>query len=129
EAMVNYARHMGAAFQITDDVLDYTSSAEAMGKNVGDDLAEGKPTLPLIYAMRHSTPEQAKMIETAIKTGGLDKLDDIIAVVKTSGALDYTVKKAEEESALAIKALEIVPESKYRKALESLAHLAVHRNS
>ena len=129
DTMVDYARHMGAAFQITDDVLDYTSSAEEMGKNVGDDLAEGKPTLPLIYAMQHGTPEQTKMIETAIRTGGLDKLDEIIAAVKSSGALDYTIKKAEEESALAIKALEIVPESKYRTALESLAVLAVHRSS
>ncbi len=129
DAMVDYARHMGAAFQITDDVLDYTSSAEEMGKNVGDDLAEGKPTLPLIYAMQHGTPEQTKMIETAIKTGGLEKLDEIIAAVKSSGALDYTIKKAEEESALAIKALDIVPESKYRTALESLANLAVHRSS
>jgi len=129
DTMVDYARHMGAAFQITDDVLDYTSSAEEMGKNVGDDLAEGKPTLPLIYAMQHGTPEQRKMIETAIETGGLDKLDEIIAAVKSSGALNYTINKAEEESALAIKALEIVPDSKYRTALESLAVLAVHRSS
>lgn len=129
DAMVDYARHMGAAFQITDDVLDYTSSAEEMGKNVGDDLAEGKPTLPLIYAMQHGSPEQAEMIETAIRTGGLDKISEIIAAVKSSGALDYTIKKAEEESALAIKALEKVPVSKYRDALKSLAHLAVHRSS
>jgi len=127
-AMATYARHLGAAFQIIDDVLDYTSSAETMGKNVGDDLAEGKPTLPLIQAMKVAEPEDADIIRHAIRGGGLEQLQQIIAIVQSSGALDYTYARAEAESQLAIDALTTIPDSIYRQALESLARLALQRD-
>ncbi len=123
-----YARHLGAAFQIIDDVLDYTSSAEVMGKNVGDDLAEGKPTLPLIQAMILGTPAEAEMVREAIRTGGLDHLQEIIALVQRSGALQYSHDRARQESDAAIAALAPLPASPYREALEHLARLALDRN-
>lgn len=128
-AFAAYARHLGAAFQIIDDVLDYTSSAEVMGKNVGDDLAEGKPTLPLIQAMKLLPAADAELIRDAIRTGGLDHLDKIIALVRDSGALDYTMARAKEESDLALAALVDVPASPWRQALENLTRLALARNS
>lgn len=129
EACAAYARHLGAAFQIIDDVLDYTSSAEVMGKNVGDDLAEGKPTLPLIQAIKTATPEEAELIRDAIKTGGLEQLDTIIAIVQRSGALDYTQERARKESQLALQALTPLPDSPYKTALENLTRLALVRNN
>lgn len=128
-AFAAYARHLGAAFQIIDDVLDYTSSADVMGKNVGDDLAEGKPTLPLIQAMKLLPAADAELIRDAIRTGGLDHLDKIIALVRDSGALDYTMARAKEESDLALAALVNVPASPWRQALENLTRLALARNS
>ncbi|MBL4606424.1 MAG: polyprenyl synthetase family protein [Pseudomonadales bacterium] len=129
QAMRNYARHMGAAFQLADDILDYTGSAKEMGKNVGDDLAEGKPTMPLIYVLNNGSPEQSTIIRKAIKEGGLDNLDEIIETVKSSGAIEYTHEFALNEARLAAEALSIVPASKYRDALEALARLAVERTS
>lgn len=128
-AFAAYARHLGAAFQIIDDVLDYTSSADVMGKNVGDDLAEGKPTLPLIQAMKLVTPVDAELISQAIRTGGLEHLEQILELVRRSGALDYTLARAQEESDLALAALADVPASPYRQALEDLTRLALSRNS
>ncbi len=128
-AMGDYARHMGAAFQLADDILDYTGSAEEMGKNVGDDLAEGKPTMPLIYTINNGTAAQSATIRKAITKGGLDNLEEIIEMVKSSGAIEYTHEYALNEARLAADALSIVPESKYRDALEGLAKLAVERSS
>ncbi len=128
-AFAAYARHLGAAFQIIDDVLDYTSSAEVMGKNVGDDLAEGKPTLPLIQAMKLLPADDAELIRDAIRTGGLQHLDRILTLVRDSGALDYTLTRAREESDLALAALADVPASPWRQALEDLTRLALARNS
>jgi octaprenyl-diphosphate synthase len=127
-AFAHYADHLGRAFQLVDDVLDYTGTAEEMGKNVGDDLAEGKPTLPLIHAIRHGTPEEAGMISKAIRTGGLDHLEAITQVVRRTGALDYTMDKAIEQALLAKKALDEIPASHYKDALISLADLSVQRN-
>ncbi len=127
-AMAAYARHLGAAFQIIDDVLDYTSSAEVMGKNVGDDLAEGKPTLPLIQAMLLGTPAEADMVREAIRTGGLDHLQEIITLVQRCGALEYSHERARQESEAAIAALAPLPASSYREGLEHLARLALVRN-
>jgi octaprenyl-diphosphate synthase len=124
-----FARHLGAAFQIIDDVLDYTSSAEVMGKNVGDDLAEGKPTLPLIQAIKLARPAEAELIRQAITTGGLEHLDEIIAIVQRSGALDYTRERAKVESDLALAALAVLEPSPYKTALEDLTRLALTRNS
>jgi octaprenyl-diphosphate synthase len=128
-ACATYARHLGAAFQIIDDVLDYTSSAEVMGKNVGDDLAEGKPTLPLIQAMKMAPAADAALIRQAIRSGGLEHLGEIIAIVQRSGALDYTRERARRESELALAALAPLPVSPWRTALEDLTRLALARNS
>ena len=127
-AMLNYGKHLGTAFQLVDDIMDYTADAQEMGKNVGDDLAEGKPTLPLLYAMKHANKQQSLMIRNAIEHGdGMDNLDDILAAMKQTGALVYTQKKAEEEADKAISAIAILPESEYKQALISLAHIAANR--
>ncbi|MCG8669554.1 MAG: octaprenyl diphosphate synthase [Pseudomonadales bacterium] len=128
EAFASYADHLGIAFQLIDDVLDYTGNAEEMGKNVGDDLAEGKPTLPLINTLKQGTPEEQQLIKDAIKHGGLDRIDDITAAVKRCGALDYTIQKANKEADLAKAALSEIAESTYKKALLALADLAVNRS-
>ena len=128
-AMARYGMHLGTAFQLIDDVLDYTSSSDDMGKNVGDDLAEGKPTLPLIYAMRKGTAEQADLIRTAIEKGGYDHIDQVQAVIHATGALDYTASVARKEADFALKELDGLDDSDYKQALVSLAHLSVDRNS
>ncbi len=127
QAMANYGMHLGTAFQLIDDVLDYSASSEDMGKNVGDDLAEGKPTLPLIYAMLHGTREQAALIRQAIEQGGLDQIEAISQAIETSGALDYTREIAKKEAELAIAQLEKIPDSDYKQAMITLAHFSVDR--
>ena len=130
DAMKLYGVHLGTAFQLVDDHLDYTADAEELGKNIGDDLAEGKPTLPLIYAMQHGNQEQTTMIREAIVSGnGLSQLEPILAALTETGALDYTLKQAQIESDKAISALSILPESEYKQALISLAYLAANRNT
>jgi len=128
-ALQNYGKYLGTAFQLIDDVMDYTADGKEMGKNVGDDLAEGKPTLPLLYAMQHGTPEQTAMIREAIeKANGMDRLDDILAAMDQTGSLEYTRNKADEEADKAIAELAILPESEYKQALVTIAHLAVNRS-
>tara|TARA_B100001245_G_scaffold35061_1_gene22614 strand:- start:1002 stop:1973 length:972 start_codon:yes stop_codon:yes gene_type:complete len=130
QAMQAYGRHLGTAFQLADDILDYESDSEAMGKNAGDDLAEGKPTLPLLYAMWHAGDEDAALIREAIeKANGLPHLQRIVTVMNDTGALKYTRQKAFEEADMAITALNVLPPSKYKQALIALAHIAVDRNS
>ncbi|ASU21385.1 octaprenyl diphosphate synthase [Vibrio qinghaiensis] len=127
-ALQNYGKYLGTAFQLIDDVMDYTSDGSEMGKNVGDDLAEGKPTLPLLYAMQHGTPEQKEMIREAIeKANGIEQLDAILAAMIQTGSLEYTTNKALEEADKAINELSILPESEYKQALIALAHMAVNR--
>lgn len=127
-ALQNYGKYLGTAFQLIDDVMDYTSDGSEMGKNVGDDLAEGKPTLPLLYAMQHGTHEQKEMIREAIeKANGMEQLDAILAAMKQTGSLEYTTNKALEEADKAINELSILPESEYKQALITLAHMAVNR--
>ncbi|NAX17409.1 MULTISPECIES: octaprenyl diphosphate synthase [unclassified Vibrio] len=127
-ALQNYGKYLGTAFQLIDDVMDYTSDGSEMGKNVGDDLAEGKPTLPLLYAMQHGTHEQKEMIREAIeKANGMEQLDAILAAMKQTGSLEYTTNKALEEADKAINELSILPESEYKQALIALAHMAVNR--
>lgn len=123
-----YGQHIGTAFQLVDDVLDYVGDANELGKNVGDDLAEGKPTLPLIHAMRQGSTAQASMIKNAILKGGLEHLDDILEAVRASGSLDYTMAQARKQTELALATLVKLPASPYREALEALAHEAVNRN-
>jgi octaprenyl-diphosphate synthase len=128
-AMARYGMHLGTAFQLIDDVLDYTSSSDDMGKNVGDDLAEGKPTLPLIHAMSKGTAQQAALIRTAIEKGGYDYIEQVQAIIHATGALDYTTAVARNQADLALSELEHLEDSDYKQALVSLAHLSVDRNS
>ncbi len=128
-ALQNYGKYLGTAFQLIDDVMDYTSDGKDMGKNVGDDLAEGKPTLPLLHAMKHGNEQQSAMIRQAIESGNaLDKLDAILACMQQVGSLEYTKQKANQEADKAIAELQILPPSEYKEALKSLAHLAVRRS-
>ncbi|CNF43154.1 octaprenyl diphosphate synthase [Yersinia intermedia] len=128
-ALQNYGRYLGTAFQLIDDLLDYSSDGTTLGKNTGDDLNEGKPTLPLLHAMHNGTVEQAAMIRQAIEQGnGRHLLEPVLAAMQQCGSLDYTRWRAEEEADKAIAALQILPESEYRLALEGLAHIAVQRN-
>ncbi len=128
-AMARYGMHLGTAFQLIDDVMDYCSSSEDMGKNVGDDLAEGKPTLPLIHAMRHGDAQQSALIRSAIEHGGYDKIDEVQAIIAATGALEYTEQMAQREARLAIAELDCLPDSEYRQALHTLALFSAQRSS
>ncbi|MFC3608751.1 polyprenyl synthetase family protein [Stutzerimonas tarimensis] len=127
EALRQYGDSLGIAFQLVDDLLDYQGDAETLGKNVGDDLAEGKPTLPLIYTMREGTPEQAALVRQAIQKGGLENLSSICEAVEACGALDYTSRLARDYSERAIACLDALPPSPYRDTLAELARYAVAR--
>jgi octaprenyl-diphosphate synthase len=127
-AMKAYGMHLGTAFQLADDALDYSSSPEKLGKNIGDDLSEGKPTLPLLYAMWHGTAGQADTIREAIKTGGLDQLSGITAAIEATSAISYTKNLAEEEAKRALTSIKDVPQSPYKKALEDLAQFSFRRD-
>lgn len=130
QALAEYGKHLGTAFQLVDDIMDYTADAKEMGKNVGDDLAEGKPTLPLLYAMHHGTESQSKRIREAIELGnGMEHLDDILLAMEQTGALIYTQKQAEQEADKAIQALANLADSDYKQALISLAHIAANRTA
>lgn len=128
-ALKDYGKHLGLAFQLVDDVLDYLGDAEAMGKNVGDDLAEGKTTLPLIYAMANGSDEERQLIRQAIRKGGLDDLPKVLDIVKASGAIEYTMAKAKEQAQIAKDLLACLPESEHRQSLELLTEVAVARVS
>ena len=128
QALARYGMHLGCAFQLIDDVLDYTASSEDMGKNIGDDLAEGKPTLPLIHAMREGTAEQVKLIRNAIENGGLDDIAQVMEAVTSTGAIEYTADAAKKEAQLAIEALAALPDSGYKEALQFLAEFSINRN-
>jgi octaprenyl-diphosphate synthase len=126
-ALSRYGMHLGTAFQLIDDVLDYSASSSELGKNIGDDLAEGKPTLPLIHAMRHGTSEEARIIRAAIERGGLDQLDLVTQAIESTGALHYTTHLAVEQAERAIADLAMVPGSPAKDALVGLARFAVSR--
>ncbi|MDE0755973.1 MAG: octaprenyl diphosphate synthase [Woeseiaceae bacterium] len=128
-AMIRYGQNLGTAFQLVDDALDYDASPEELGKNLGDDLAEGKPTLPLIYAMEKCTESERQMIRSAVEEGGLDHLDEIHTVIESTGALEYTAKRAQEAADIAIDALSSIPDSEYKEALITIADFAVKRRS
>ena len=127
DAMAKFGMHLGTAFQIIDDVLDYSSTKEEMGKNIGDDLSEGKPTLPLIYAMNHGNAEQSELIKNAIESGGLDHIQEISAAINATGALDYARNIAKNEAQQAINQLSCLPDSEYKKALIALTNFSVNR--
>ena len=127
QAISSYAMHLGSAFQLVDDLLDYSESSDTIGKNIGDDLAEGKPTLPLIFAMRNGNKQQAKIVRDAIEQGQRDKIDDIITIIKETGAIEYTEQAAEREIIQAKESLSIIPDNPYKQALLSLADFALQR--
>jgi octaprenyl-diphosphate synthase len=129
QALAAYGRHLGTAFQLIDDVLDYSASVEEMGKNIGDDLAEGKPTLPLIQALQKATGQERALLWGAVKHGGLDHIHEVIRIVGASGALDYTRERALAESVMAREQLQTIPASTYREGLAELAEFAVARRS
>ena len=128
-ALKEYGKELGMAFQLVDDVLDYEGDAEEMGKNVGDDLAEGKATLPLIHAMAHAKEDDRQLIRNAIRKGGLDDMNEVLRVVKSCGSLDYTRQQANACRDRAQKHLENLPASVARDALAALAAIAVERTT
>ena len=127
-ALAEYGRHVGIAFQLIDDLLDYRGSSEERGKNLGEDLAEGKPTLPLIHALRNGNEQQRAVIRLAIEQGGLAELAQITRAIEATGGLDYTAQLARSEADAALTALTAVPESPYARALRALAAFAVERS-
>ena len=129
-ALADYGRHLGTAYQLIDDVLDYRSNPEERGKNLGDDLAEGKPTLPLIHALRQTPDAEARrLIRDAIENGGLAQLESIVAAIESTGALEYTRRLAQDEADKALMALQALPETPYKQGLTTLARFAVERSS
>ncbi|MGD8843191.1 MAG: octaprenyl diphosphate synthase [Gammaproteobacteria bacterium] len=127
-AMARFGMHLGTAFQLIDDALDYGASGQDIGKNIGDDLAEGKPTLPLIHAMRNGTPAQVAAIRQAIEHGGLDQIDTVMEAIESTQAIAYTAQSAQQEADLAIASLAELPEGPYKDALYGLAEFSVNRS-
>jgi octaprenyl-diphosphate synthase len=128
EAMAAYGMHLGTAFQLIDDALDYGRDNHDLGKNIGDDLAEGKPTLPLIYTLRQGNNRQRELIRAAIEEGGLAQMDEVMDAIESTGSITYTARRAEDEASRASAALAAIPDSPYKQALLDLAHFSAHRN-
>lgn len=126
-AMANYGARLGTAFQLIDDALDYSATSSELGKNIGDDLSEGKPTLPLLYAMWHGDRKQSATIHHAIMNGGLNDIENIRKAIESTGAIEYTARLAEHEARLATQSLDILQHSVYVDALDALARFAVER--
>ena len=120
-----YGRHLGTAYQLVDDVLDFRSNPAERGKNLGDDLAEGKPTLPVIHALRNASEVDRVLIRNAIEHGGLENLERILAVIDATGGIDYAAQVAQREADLAIKALDTLPDGKFKIGMAALARFAV----
>lgn len=127
-ALAAYGLHLGTAFQLIDDVLDYSANAVTTGKNIGDDLAEGKPTLPLIYVMGHGNARDSACVRKAIEDGGRDHIDGVLAAIRETKAIDYTRRAAQREAEKALDALALLPPSAYRDSLEALARFSVNRS-
>ncbi|MGC8522605.1 MAG: octaprenyl diphosphate synthase [Steroidobacteraceae bacterium] len=124
QALAAYGRHLGTAYQLVDDVLDYRSNPAERGKNLGDDLAEGKPTLPLIHALRRGTESQRGVIRRAIEQGSAE-LEQIIGAIEATGGLDYTARLAQDAADQALESLKALPDTPYKRGLVALAHFAV----
>ncbi len=129
QALADYGLHLGIAFQVIDDALDYSASGEEIGKNIGDDLAEGKPTLPLIRAMAAGTTDQRQLLREAIEKGGLDRVEAVLAAIASTDAIEYTAALAKREADEAIRALDILPPSGFKSALAAVAEFAVSRRN
>lgn len=127
-ALAKYGMHLGTAFQLIDDVLDYSGQEADTGKHIGDDLAEGKPTLPLIYVMQHGTAEQAACVRKAIEAGGRDDFPDVLDAIRKSGALEHARARAAHEGDLARASIQCLGDSNFKKALLQLTLFAVERN-
>jgi octaprenyl-diphosphate synthase len=128
QALADYGMHLGTAFQLTDDVLDYSGDHDAIGKNLGDDLAEGKATLPLIYALRNADSTEGELLRKAIHDGGLDDFTPIVPIFRRTGALQYAHTCAQREAARAVAALDTVPGSQAKETLLTLATFAAERS-
>jgi octaprenyl-diphosphate synthase len=124
-----YGVHVGTAFQLIDDVLDYSGDAETIGKSLGDDLAEGKPTLPLIYTLRAGNPEQSGVVRKAILDGGREDFRAVLGAIRGSGALEYSREAARREADAALIAIAPLPESDFKQSLLELASFSVTRKS
>ena len=129
EGLARYGMHLGTAFQLIDDVLDYSGEEVDTGKHLGDDLAEGKPTLPLIHVLKHGTPAQAACVRKAIEDGGRDSFTEVLAAVRATGALDAAREHARAEAMIAIDAIAQLPSSVYKNALIELSTFSVSRKS
>jgi octaprenyl-diphosphate synthase len=127
-ALRDYGLHLGISFQLVDDLLDYKGSAENLGKNVGDDLAEGKVTLPLIIAMRNGSEQQQSFVRQAILSGGVENLDTIMDTVQSTGGLEYTEQCAQTERNNALKCLDKIDESAYKESMVSMINFVVNRS-
>lgn len=127
QALADYGLHLGIAFQLVDDALDYHSSNDDIGKNIGDDLAEGKPTLPLIQAMKKSAEKQRQRLASVIENGGLEEIDFVMQAIQESDSIAYTMQLAQQQAQLAKQALESIPNNPYREALAELADYSVAR--
>jgi len=127
DGLARYGMHLGTAFQLVDDVLDYSAEEAETGKHLGDDLAEGKPTLPLIHVMRHGSAAQSACVRNAIESGGRESFPEVLAAIHATGALQETLQRAEQEVALAQKAIDFLLPSQYRESLLELSSFAVRR--
>lgn len=127
QALAAYGRHLGTAFQLIDDVLDYNADPETSGKNIGDDLAEGKPTLPLIYALQHGNSRQRELLRQAIQHGGRERIGEVVQAIHQTSALEYSMEAARREAEKAISALAQLSVSRYNDALKTLAEFSVNR--
>ena len=127
EAVAKYGMHLGTAFQLIDDLLDYSGDEQVTGKNLGDDLSEGKPTLPLIYAMQHGNVKQASMIKLAIEQGSIECFAEVLEVIHQTGALEHTRQQAQIESDAACAALSALPNTSHKQSLLQLADFAATR--
>jgi octaprenyl-diphosphate synthase len=129
KGLAEYGAHVGTAFQLIDDVLDYSGDEAAIGKSLGDDLAEGKPTLPLIHALRAGSPAEQAVVRQAIVGGGRDDFAAVLAAMRGSGALDYARAAAQREADAAVAALAALPQSDFKRSLLELAAFSVVRQS
>lgn len=129
QLLADYGLHLGIAFQMIDDALDYGSSDQDIGKNIGDDLVEGKPTMPLLRAMQQCPQDKAPLLKSVIEHGGAEHLEEVLAIIHATDAIEYTFKQAEAEADKAIECLTALPESSYKDALIFLANYAVKRST